>query len=74
MEFDLSPHVAAAQVDLAWGVGAHLLLRETGGDAKGRAGTALALPAMARKRSSPFHTLNQLVIVAAFGSNQLAIR
>src|SRR5262249_57759716 len=48
MEFDLSPRVTAAQVDLAWSLGAHLLFRERGADAKGRASTALALRAMTR--------------------------
>src|SRR5215469_11938735 len=46
MLFDLSPRVAAAHVDLARPLGAHLLSREKGADAKGRASTALALRAM----------------------------
>src|SRR5215471_181058 len=50
MEFDLSPRVTAAQVDLARSIGAHLLFRERGADAKGRASTALALHAMTREQ------------------------
>src|SRR5262249_52332648 len=50
MESDLSPRVAAAQVDLARPLGAHLLFRERGADAKGRASTALALRAMTREQ------------------------
>src|SRR5215831_8156630 len=50
MEFDLSPRVAAAHVDLALPLGAHLLFREIGADAKGRASTALALRAMTREQ------------------------
>src|SRR5215471_16869152 len=46
MLFDLSPRVAAAHVDLARPLGAHLLSREKGADAKGRSSTALALRAM----------------------------
>src|SRR6516165_5255594 len=48
MKFDLSPRVAPAHVDLAAPLGADLLFREIGADAKGRAGTPLALPAMTR--------------------------
>src|SRR5215472_16127371 len=43
MAFDLSPRVTAAHVDLARPLGAHLLSREKGADAKGRASTTLAL-------------------------------
>jgi AraC family transcriptional regulator len=48
MEFELSPRVATAHVDLAWPLGAHLLFREIAADTKGRAGTALALHAVTR--------------------------
>src|SRR5262249_6615209 len=50
MEFDLSPRVAAALIDLARSLGAHLLFWERGADAKGRASTALALRAMTREQ------------------------
>jgi len=55
MLFDLSPRVAAAHVDLARPLGAHLLFREIGADAKGRASPALALRAMthSQKRRLP---------------------
>ena len=46
MKLDLSPRVATAYVDLARPLGAHLLSREKGADAKGRSSTALALRAM----------------------------
>src|SRR5215469_15342833 len=46
MKLDFSPRVAAAHVDLARPLGAHLLLREENDDAEGRAGTPLALHAM----------------------------
>src|SRR6516225_9491859 len=49
MLFDLSPRVAAPLVDLARPLGAHLLFREIGADAKGRASTPLALRAMTRE-------------------------
>jgi len=48
MKFDLSPRVATAQVDLAPSLGADLLFWEIGTDAKGRAGTPLALRAVTR--------------------------
>src|SRR6201984_2864921 len=48
MEFDFLPRGAAAPVDLARPLGAHLLFPEIGADAKGRAGTPLALRAMTR--------------------------
>src|SRR5262252_3199475 len=48
MKFDLSPGVATAHIDLAPPLGADLLFREIGADAKGRAGTPLALRAMTR--------------------------
>src|SRR5215471_13110840 len=48
MKFDLSPRVATAQVDLAPPLDADLLFREISADAKGRAGTPLALRAMTR--------------------------
>src|SRR5262249_49356118 len=46
MKLDFSPRVAAAHVDLAWPLGAHLLLREKDDEAEGRAGTPLALHAV----------------------------
>jgi len=46
MKLDLSPRVAAAHVDLAWPLGAHLLLREKDDEAEGGAGTPLALHAV----------------------------
>ena len=46
MKLDLSPRVAAAHVDLAWPLGAHLLLREKDDEAEGGASTPLALHAV----------------------------
>src|SRR5262249_11512401 len=40
--------IAAAHIDLARPLGAHLLFQEIGADAKGRSGTPLALRAMTR--------------------------
>jgi len=48
IEFDLLPRIAAAHVNFARSLDAHLLFREIGADAKGRASTALALHAMTR--------------------------
>src|SRR6516225_7700230 len=48
VNFDLSPRIAAAHIDLARPLGVYLLFREIGADAKGRAGTPLALRAMTR--------------------------
>ena len=46
MLFDLTPRVGAAHVDLARPLGARLLFRKIGADAKGRASPALARRAM----------------------------
>src|SRR6516225_3423519 len=48
VNFDLPPRIAAADVDRARPLGAHLLFQEIGADAKGRASRALALQAMTR--------------------------
>ena len=75
MNFDLSPRVAAAHVDLARPLGAHLLFREIGADAKGRAGTALALHAMTRahKRRLAGRLRAQRAAAAMRDPGQLAI-
>jgi hypothetical protein len=52
MLFDLAPRGAAAHVDLAVPLDAHLLFREIGADAAGRASTALALRTMTHSRSA----------------------
>src|SRR6516165_2735896 len=48
MNFDLSPTVAAAHVDLARPLGEHLLFWDIAADAKGRTGAPLAFRAMTR--------------------------
>src|SRR5215472_13621179 len=48
VNFDLSPRIAAAHIDLARPVGAHLLSREIGAYAKRRTSTPLAFRAMTR--------------------------
>jgi hypothetical protein len=53
MRFDLSPRVGDALVDLARPLGEHLLFREKGADAKGRATTALAVHAMTQLPDPP---------------------
>jgi hypothetical protein len=73
VNFDLSPRIAAAHVDLARPVGVYLLFQEIGGDAKGRASTSLALRAMtaptnvgsplASARSEPQQQCAILIIV-----------